>query len=642
MGAGEVAEMKKQRVRSPLRIMAPWLASLLLPGCMPRMTLTQTPHYRVYENLALTLRGDETWTKTAIHIPKGAIVAFKAKGEIWDSRYFMACTEPYSYLWLKIGKNGRRLPIRRGSEKQPVNVNVIKAESDGSLYYWIAMRFPESKVGSFTLNVIVWSEDQEKYFLADCEELARSHPERSQYRYLPTFLAWWFYLGGDYSRAEELLRSQRETPRATVMDFTSPSAIQRQFGRNELARTFAEKALEISRREANAMGETVALSNLAWATSNLGNHKEAIGFEEQALLMAERRGEKWLVVDRHLNLGHLYLRADNPKEADRHCKEVLAYITTYGDRSGNGPSCYLCLGRAQSRIGNQDQAKKSFKAALAAATRWGFAERLWEAHDHLGRMAEKEGDNREVFTQYAEAIKVIEGMRGKLSESTLKTQFTERRMGVYERMIYLLIRMQRDTEALEYIERYKGRALLDTPREKAFSSKNREENELLTEERSLAGKIEKLSQALGEGLEGESGEAEDHSAELRNLQLRRQAVLERIESLNAELASLLTTRPLRPQEIQALLDPDTALLEYFVGEQGARVIVVTRDRILALPLAAGPEKLSRLMAAFRTDAVEAVYRDGLLLAGYEKALAELHDILVGPATGEILGTSDTL
>ena len=630
--------MKKEHIRLALLHVVPWLALLLVAGCMPRMTVTQTAHYRLYDNLSLPPRDPETWTDTAIPIPKGAIVAFMAGGQIYDPRYQyqMAYTQPHAYLWLKIGKDGSGIPIYRGYMKEPLNINVIKAESDGSLYYRTALRSPESKVGRYTLNVIVWPEDQETFFLVDSEELARSHPERIQYRYLPTFLARLFFTRGDYSKAEALLRSQRESPKPTAHDFILSSRIERSLGRQELARTYAEKALEISRREANATGEILALSDLAWTTSNLGNHKEAIRLAEQALLMAKRLGEQWLIVDRHLDLGGLYLRADNPNEAEKHCKEGRAFIASYGDRR-IGPECYLCLGRAQSLSGNQEEAKRSFEAALAAATRWGFSDVLWQARDHLGRIADKQGASREAFTQYAQAINVIEEMRGKLSDSTLKTLFTEGKIGVYERMIYLLIRMQRDAEALEYIERCKGRALLDMLQEKAFSSRNREENELLTEERALAGKIEQISRGLGEGLGGESKEAEDRSAKLSNLQLRRQAVLARIESLNAELASLLTTRPLSTQEIQALLDPDTALLEYFVGEQSARVMLVTRDRVLAFPLAAGPGKLSRLITAFRTDAVEEVYKSGLLLPGYDKALTELHDILIGPATGELRG-----
>jgi len=75
--------MKTERLPSRLRVMVPWLALLLVAGCMPRMTLTRTAHYHLYEDLTIRLPGGKSWTKTDIRISKGAIVAFLAKGEIW-------------------------------------------------------------------------------------------------------------------------------------------------------------------------------------------------------------------------------------------------------------------------------------------------------------------------------------------------------------------------------------------------------------------------------------------------------------------------------------------------------------------------------------------------------------------------------
>jgi CHAT domain-containing protein len=213
----------------------------------------------------------------------------------------------------------------------------------------------------------------------------------------------------------------------------------------------------------------------------------------------------------------------------------------------------------------------------------------------------------------------------------------ERKMNVYERMIRLLMKMQRDTEAVEYVERSKGRALLDMLGEKAFSSKNREENALLIEERALAQQIEQITLNPEKADLEESQGTENRRADLARLKLRRQAVLDKIQSLNAELASLLTTRPLKHEEIQALLDADIVLLDYYVGRQGVSVFVVTREKVIARPLLEKPERLFPLIRAFRADAVEEVYKTGLLLPGYDKTLAELYTLLIRPVQEELSG-----
>jgi hypothetical protein len=82
----------------------------LLLGCVARMTIKETTHYKLYENIVLTAPANiAVWTKTNIDIPKGAIVAVMAKGEIWG------ITDPNRWRWqpwrcleLKIGKGGIR------------------------------------------------------------------------------------------------------------------------------------------------------------------------------------------------------------------------------------------------------------------------------------------------------------------------------------------------------------------------------------------------------------------------------------------------------------------------------------------------------------------------------------------------------
>jgi CHAT domain-containing protein len=226
-------------------------------------------------------------------------------------------------------------------------------------------------------------------------------------------------------------------------------------------------------------------------------------------------------------------------------------------------------------------------------------------------------------------------MRSRLSDTALKTTFMERKMDVYERMIRLLMKMQRDPEAFEYLERSKGRALLDMLREKAFSSKNREENALLAEERVLARQIEQLTVEEEKSDVEDSEETEERRPDLARLQRRHQAVLENIENLNGELASLLTTRPLKPGEVQALLDADTVLLDYYIGRQGVLVFVLTREKVIARPLLREPERLFQLIRTFRTDAVEEVYKSGLLLPGYHEILAELSSMLMRPVEKEL-------
>ena len=629
----------KKRFPLLLPLAVPWLVLFGLSGCMPRVTLKQTAHYRLYENLTVTPADTQAWKNTGISIPRGATVAVMATGRFWDQRVATWTRHPYQILWFRVGQEGKKFPVYRGDNRdKPLNMNVFASAGSDILYAWVDIRqFVARRAGSFAITVIVWPPDQTDHMQEDCEELARSHPGDSQYLYLPSFLARGFVDRGDYSKAEALLQWARKAPDPKGWDFFLSAQNENRLGRYDLARAHGERALEIYRRDSNREGQILALTQMATALSGVGRQQEAIGLTEQALTLAESMKDAGLASRCHLWLGGFYLAAGNPREAETHCQDALQFASVRSDRVGFLPGCHLCLGRARLQLGQRQEAEASFRSGLAEASRGGFPEPMWQAHNFLGRLAEERGDSQEAFGHSAEAIKVIEGMRGKLSDTALKTTFMERKMDVYERMIRLLMKMRRDPEAMEYLERSKGRALLDMLREKAFSSKNREENALLIEERALARQIDQLTLDEEKREAEESEETEDGRPDFTRLQRRRQAVLEKIESLDAELASLLTTRPLKPGEVQALLDADTALLDYYVGREGVLVFVVTREKVIARPLLEKPERLFRLIRTFRADAVEEVYKSGLLLPGYYETLSELNGILIRPVETELSG-----
>ena len=80
-----------------------------------------------------------------------------------------------------------------------------------------------------------------------------------------------------------------------------------------------------------------------------------------------------------------------------------------------------------------------------------------------------------------------------MTDPGLKALFMIEKLGIYESIIQLLYKMRQPSEAFRYLERARGRLMLDMLSEKNFSSKKKEENELLIEERSLRKRIEEIS-----------------------------------------------------------------------------------------------------------------------------------------------------
>ncbi len=621
------------------------------------MTVKERVHYKLHENVYLSATTFGTWTKTKIPIPKGAIVAVMAKGEIWDiTDPRKLHWQPYQCLRFKIGEDGRETHIDPGIDpKDPFNLHVVPSGNGGLLYLgmgtWWKFKYPQNKWGKMIVRVIVWETGHQDRIEHDLLELIRTNPNDQQFRDLVAFMANCLKNMREYEKVQNLHKMIRETPEMdwdrvypSVLDQSAD--VERNLGRNEKAKTYSEEALKRIRRFSNRYMESMTLRNIAWAAFNLGQYEEANQLFEQSLQMAKELNNPELIGTMLWTTGDILLRMNKPAEAVKQLEDALGYFDKL-DRWLNRRWCYLSLGESYIRLNKDVEAKKSFESAIGVAAKAGDPAPQWRGHGGLGRIAEKEGDNHKAFEHYAKAITIIESTRSKFTDPGLKALFMKGNLRVYERMIQLLQKMRRTPEALHYLERARARVMLDMLAEKGFSSKNEEENELLTQERVLRKRIDEIStgqerigsetsQEIGEEMSEAQG-SEKQISELERLQSEHRAILEKIEKLNPELASLVIINPLKAREIQMFLDGDTVLLEYFLGVEGRFVFVVTREKVLAVPLEADSSYLFGKIKDFRARVMENITLDRLILKTYEEPASELYQILIQPIEGEIFG-----
>jgi CHAT domain-containing protein len=635
-----------------------FILSLLL-GCIAKMTVKETAHYKLHENIVLTAPANmAVWTKADIDIPEGAIVAVMVKGEIWDitdpSKWRW---QPYQCLELKVGKGGVNTYIRGGIDylKTPSNLNVVPSGGGGQLYFgmgtWWKNLYVPTKRGELIVRVIVWEKGHQDQIEADLLELVRTHPNDQQFRDLVAYTADHLNQMGEYEKVQNLHRMMRETPQidwgaAYPHILSTISDLERLLGRNEKAKAYAEEALRDIKRYGNQYMESLTLYRLGTIASNLRQYEEANRFLEESLKISKSLNYPYFIGISLYGIGQNLLRKNKPDEAVKHLKDALEYFNK-SDWYFTRRWCYLFLGISYTRLNKNVEAKKSFESAIVIAAKAGDPDPQWRAYNWLGRMAENEGDDQKTFEYYAKAISIIESMRGKFTDPSLKTLFMKEKSSVYERMIKLLYKMQRAPEALHYLERAKARIMLDMLAEKTLSSKNKEENELLHQEQALRNRISEISmREKGISLErppgakegiSEAQESEKPISELERLESQHRAILEKIEKLNSELASLVSINPLKAIEIQTLLDHETALIEYFVGMESGFIFLVTQEKVLAVPLGTDPDKLIQKIREFRVRAVEGITLDGLGMKTYEKSLSELYGMVIQPIEREISG-----
>jgi len=611
----------------------------------------ETP-YKVYSNVPMTTVG--VWTRTDIDIPRGAMVAVMAEGECLNVKQpTKKRLDPSACLRFKIGEKGvgRNLTRLYGSQ----HVAVTKSPGEGRLFFNIAPFLKERRnwQAKISATVWVWEKGKADKVESDLRHLVQAHPDDRKFQALLFPLTGCFTQTGEYLRAEMILKDLRESTgkqgREGLIALNHSAENEKWLRRYDRVATYAQESLDLSRREGYKGFQGGALLSLSEARWNLGQGEEAIRLAEEALRMSAgmRLGSSSLAGRSHQMLGLYYLKAERLPEALEHLQRSVDYL-----RKGRAwqalAQAHFLLGQAQRRSNMEEEAKKSYETAAKLARSTGKSETLWRAYSQLGHLAAKERENQRAFKHYAEAIAIIEEMRGELGDPALKALFMENKFQVYEWMIRLLHRMKRDEEAFNYLERAKARTMLDMLGDKAFASRNSGIEDLLARERSVREQIQDLMTASGqfpqeesedeEGSDEQSAESESKEASaLDLLQAEQKALLDRIERLNPDLGSLLRVNPLNGKEVQTLLDKDTVVLAYYTGSEWTGVFVVTKDDILGIHLDIPRKPLVEKVKEFLKETEEGLSVKTLMSKEYEKPLTDLYEILIKPVENELIG-----
>jgi CHAT domain-containing protein/Tfp pilus assembly protein PilF len=617
-------------------------------GCGPKMP-TDSKHlhnyrsyqnYKLYENIILDTYNH--WIDTGIHVSSESIVIIYADGKI---HYYGSQWWPYQYFKFKIGKEGTESYLYYGSNRKlPANTNAISSGKEGNLYVYIGPFKSESfpmLSGKLNLTIVIWEKEHQEYILTDLEnfDLAK-RKNRLLHLYLSRCLADL----GDYEKADKIINKYMKYKGKYFRDRPSvllwKSNIQYCLGRYDKAKEFATESLEAFTFLRDKTMQSSAFFYLAQAETGLRNYQKAIEYTENGLKIAKNLGLGKSHMGRlyfWLGYNHLILKKYN--DAITNFKKAIGYLKR-SDVNKYIQDCYLSLGKAYLTINNREKAKDSFRLALSSAEAALKTEVLWVAHGGLGKIAEEEKNLHTAFEHYSKAVLVIESLRGKITDPVLKGIFFENKIQIYEWIIDVLHKMKRYDEAFFYLERVKARIMLDMLAEKAFSSKNIEENGLLQKERDLRNKIDALSRGINIFLEDQTQKSnitEEKVTELKRLKAEHHSIIKRIEKLNPELVSLLTITPMKAKEIQALLNQDTAILEYFLGPNRSYIFVITRHRVLCEALQISNLKLFNEIQFFRSRAIEGLSLNRLDKRDYEKPLVDLYNELIRPIESEISG-----
>jgi CHAT domain-containing protein/Tfp pilus assembly protein PilF len=426
-------------------------------------------------------------------------------------------------------------------------------------------------------------------------------------------------------------------------------------GDSQEAINYYQQALSLTRASGDKYGEGNLPNNIGKSYDVLGERQKALDFLNKGLALrqaiSDRRGEAITLN----NLGLVYYSLGDKQKALDYLNQALAVHQKVVNRSGEASALagigkiYDSLGEKQKAISYYDQAIAHSRAVVDQAAE---ASALYE----VSRI-ERDRDNLiEARSRIEASLAAVESLRAKVVSQQLRASFLASVRKYYEFNVGLLMQLHKqrpkegfDAAALAASEKGRARSLLEMLAEARAEIREGADPALLERERSLQRVISDKAERQMRLLSGKYTveQATAATKEIDALTAEYEQLQAQIREKSPRYAALTQPQPLSLQDIQKqVLDEETLLLEYALGEQSSFLWAVTPTWIKSfeLPKGAEIESVARRIYGQLTarnkhlpqeTLAQRQQRVELADAEYSSASATLSKMLLGPVAAEL-------
>ncbi len=366
---------------------------------------------------------------------------------------------------------------------------------------------------------------------------------------------------------------------------------------------YFEQALPLYRRADDVPGQAAVAVNIGNAFFRLNNLPKALQSFEQSLSlarMAKRRDYEATALN---NIGRLKLRQGALSEAAESFNQSLTLRRGLADKIGEANSLDG-LSDVYRQIGDATKEKQALIQALSAVeptgNRFGQARIL----KNLARLERDQGRLSEARANIELAISLLEFIRAGVGNQDLQTSFFASVTDFYDLQTDVLMQSHQanpkagfDLAALSASEQSRARNLLELLAEGRTDFRQGVDPSALEREQRLRAlltlKYDRLTRLLNKKHTPEEQAAAEK--EIRQLTEEYRQTQAAIRQSSPRYADLMLPQPLKAADIQQLLNNDTVLLEFSLGETSSYLWLVSPDSISShrLPPRAEIERVAR-------------------------------------------------
>ena len=468
-------------------------------------------------------------------------------------------------------------------------------------------------------------------------------------------------------------------------------------GEKQKALEYLQQAIPLMHALGQSEGEAHNLYVLGLVYDSLNEREKAVECYNQSLTLRKAIGHRRGPAVLHHELGNIYEGLNDRQQALAHYQKSLALYTEAKDLRGVA-ALLRNIGLSYDALGEKQQAVVYFERALPlmrqgwnrfaeAETAAGLGKVLSELGEHqqalvhlnqalglfrqlnsrffetqalywIARSERARGHLPEARARIEEALGKLEHLRRSLYQPDLRTTAFTKAHDFYELEIDLLIRLGESQSsesvssqnlsgqnsiaaALEASERARARGLLDLLAEARIEIRQGISEPLKQCEQASQARLSAIQSQLiqiNQQLRPDRRRIAALEEELKQADREREALECEIRRQHPRYAEILYPTPLRADAIRGLLDEQTALLEYTLGQEQSFLFVVTRDSITSFRLPKAAE-ISHLVEELRAALKSPGRRE---FNCYRRAAERLYQMLIAPASEALTGKQKLL
>ena len=469
--------------------------------------------------------------------------------------------------------------------------------------------------------------------------------------------------------------------------------INRKTGNNQAALDWYETAKPIAERIGDQTAQAMVSGAIGTIYFDMGDQSLAVPYCEKATQLFERNGKLWGATEGQVQLGRMSHSLGDDQQAIEHFTAALASfkslrmpqlesltlrdlglaydsmgdtnkaLESYNraallmrkDEDQREAAYLLCyIGHVYEHLKNANRALQYYRNALPLSERSSDPVAKAMIHNHLAHLYRGLGDLANAKQEIEAALGIIETQRANVVSQDLRTSYFATVRSTYEFYIDILMQMHWqnpstgfDKEAFAVSEKARARSFLELLSEARAKVRDGVDPALLEKERSLSEAINtKAQQQVQLLMEKRTEESDQICKELDDLVAELAQTRDKIRQSNPRSANLNVPELLSLDEVQKrLLDDDTVLLEYVLGDERSYVWVVTRNSLFSYELAPRQEietsarKLHELIASRQM-----IYGESVAARAERQAQADaqiptqtdlLSKLIIGPLAGKL-------